>query len=36
MTARLVRRDVERIFGYRQNALQEIFSRPSRVERHQR
>jgi ligand-binding SRPBCC domain-containing protein len=33
MTARLVRRDVERIFRYRQKALQEIFSRPSRVER---
>jgi ligand-binding SRPBCC domain-containing protein len=29
MTARLVRRDVERIFGYREDALQEIFNRRS-------
>jgi ligand-binding SRPBCC domain-containing protein len=34
MTARVVRRDVERIFRYRHRALQHIFSRRSRVERH--
>jgi ligand-binding SRPBCC domain-containing protein len=33
MTARVVRRDVERIFRYRQDALQQIFGRPSPVER---
>jgi ligand-binding SRPBCC domain-containing protein len=36
MTARLVRRDVERIFQYRQKALQEIFNRLSRLECHER
>ena len=36
ITARLVRRDVERIFRYRQQALQQIFERQSRVERHER
>jgi ligand-binding SRPBCC domain-containing protein len=30
MTARIVRRDVERIFRYRQEALHQIFHRPSR------
>jgi ligand-binding SRPBCC domain-containing protein len=34
MTARVVRRDVERVFRYRQDALQEIFNHPARVERH--
>jgi ligand-binding SRPBCC domain-containing protein len=34
MTARVVRRDVERIFRYRQDALQQIFNHPARVERH--
>jgi ligand-binding SRPBCC domain-containing protein len=34
MTARVVRRDIERIFRYRQDALQQIFDRPSLVERH--
>jgi ligand-binding SRPBCC domain-containing protein len=34
MTARVVRRDVERIFRYRQDALQQIFNHPAPVERH--
>jgi ligand-binding SRPBCC domain-containing protein len=33
MTSRLVRRDVERIFRYRQHALQQIFDRPPLVKR---
>ena len=36
VTARLVRRDVERIFRYRQDALHQIFQEPSLVERHDR
>jgi ligand-binding SRPBCC domain-containing protein len=36
MTARMVRRDVQRIFRYRENALQQIFECQSRVERHER
>jgi ligand-binding SRPBCC domain-containing protein len=36
MTARVVRRDVERIFRYRQKALPHIFNRWSRVERYDR
>jgi ligand-binding SRPBCC domain-containing protein len=34
MTARMVRRDVERIFRYRQGALQQIFQHSSLRERH--
>ena len=34
MTARIVHRDVERIFRYRQDALQKIFNHLARVERH--
>jgi ligand-binding SRPBCC domain-containing protein len=34
ITARVVRRDVERIFRYRQDALQQIFNHPALVERH--
>lgn len=36
LTARLVRRDVERIFRYRQDALHQIFQQPSLVKRHDR
>jgi ligand-binding SRPBCC domain-containing protein len=36
MTARVVRRDVERIFRYRQDALQQIFDCSSLGERHDR
>jgi ligand-binding SRPBCC domain-containing protein len=34
MTSRMVRRDVERIFRYRQGALQQIFQHSSLRERH--
>jgi ligand-binding SRPBCC domain-containing protein len=34
LTARVVRRDVERIFSYRQDALQQIFDHPSLVDHH--
>jgi ligand-binding SRPBCC domain-containing protein len=34
MTARMVRRDVERIFRYRQDALQRIFDPPVPAEHH--
>jgi len=36
LTARIVRRDVERIFRYRQDALHQIFQQPSPVKRHDR
>jgi ligand-binding SRPBCC domain-containing protein len=36
MTARMVRRDVERIFRYRQDALQQMFRHSSRVRREAR